>query len=160
HVIVFAPFYIALSSLLSAALFLYVLCYDLVVNVCKIRYIIYFITSVLHISADCIEDDHRPGISNMDKVIDRRSAYIHFHFSFFQRNEFFFSLCQGIIDFHFLLLFSLLFLIAVCALLQPFLWLCGTALLFPSYPGAHSSSSGFQSADAHFLSEVYGYHPM
>src|SRR5699024_12413447 len=111
HVIVFAPFYIALSSLLSAALFLYVLCYDLVVNVCKIRYIIYFITSVLHISAACIEDDHRPGISNMDKVIDRTSAYIHFHLSFFQRNEFFFSLCQGIIDFHFLFLFFLFFLI-------------------------------------------------
>ena len=48
---------------------------------------IHIIAFILEIPADCVEHDHRARISNMDKVIDGRSADIHPYFSFFQRDK-------------------------------------------------------------------------
>ena len=60
---------------------------NLVIHVCKVGNKIHIIAFILEIPADCVEHDHRARISNMDKVIDGRSADIHPYFSFFQRNK-------------------------------------------------------------------------
>ena len=74
--------------------------YDFVIYICKIGYIIDFVSFVFQISAHRIEYDHRTGISNMDKIVYGRSAYIHFYFSFLKRHELFFLLGQRIVKFH------------------------------------------------------------
>ena len=81
---------------------------DLVVHVSKVGYKIHLIALILKISADRIEYDHGTGVSDMDQVIDRGAADIHFYFSRLHRNELFFSSGKGIIDFHGLLLFFIL----------------------------------------------------
>ena len=98
--ILFAFFDIAGGNFFSADPFFNSLGNDLIIYICEVRYIVNLITFVLHISAHSIKNDHRSGISDMDKVIDRRPAYIHFHLSLFQRNKLFLSFCQGIVDLH------------------------------------------------------------
>ena len=74
---------------------------DLIVYICKVGYIIHIISFVFKISPDRVEYDHWSGISNMDKVIYGRPAYIHLYLSFFQRYKFFFFLCHCIKNLHF-----------------------------------------------------------
>ena len=47
-----------------------------------------------------LENNHRTGISDMDQIVYRRSADIHFYFSFFQRYKFLFSACQCVKNLH------------------------------------------------------------
>ena len=55
---------------------------------------------MLHIPSDRIEYDHRPGIPDVDQIINRGPAHIHPYFSFLNRYKFFFFLRQRIINFH------------------------------------------------------------
>ena len=84
--------------------------YDLIIHIGKIGDKIHFISSVFHIPAGGIEDNHGSGISYMNQIVNGRTAYIHLHLSLFQRNKFFFFLRKRIIKFHcfspFLFLFS------------------------------------------------------
>ena len=73
---------------------------DLIIYIGKVGYIIYFISFIFHISAHRIKNDHRAGISDMDQIVYRRSADIHFYFSFFQRYKFLFSACQCVKNLH------------------------------------------------------------
>ena len=73
---------------------------DLVIYVSEVGYKINFIAFVFHISAYCIKNDHRTCISDMDQIINCRSADIHADFSLFQRYKFFFSASQCIKKFH------------------------------------------------------------
>ena len=75
-------------------------CNDFIIYIGKVRNIVYIIAFVFHISSYGIEYNHRTCISNMNKVVYRWSAHIHFYFSFFKRYKFFFFLCQCVINFH------------------------------------------------------------
>ena len=88
--IFFALCNITLGYLIRRNAFLNRLFDDLIVYIRKIRHIIYIIAFILKISSDGIKYDHRPCISDMDKVINSRTAYVHLNFSFFQRYKFFF----------------------------------------------------------------------
>ena len=98
--ILFALFDVALGDFFRRYTLLDGFCNDLVIHIREIGYIVYFISLVLHISSHCVEDDHGSGISDVDKIVYGRTAHIHFYFSFLQRNEVFFSLCQGIVNLH------------------------------------------------------------
>ena len=65
-------------------------CNDLVIDIGKVRYIIYFITFMLQVTSDGIKHDHRSCISDMDQIVYRRTAYIHADFAFLKRHKFFF----------------------------------------------------------------------
>ena len=71
-----------------------------IVNVCKVLYVRYFISLMLHISAHGVENNIRTCVSNMNIVIYRRTAYIHFYFSGFHRYKLFFLSCKSIVNIH------------------------------------------------------------
>ena len=56
---------------------------------CKVGYKIHIVSFIFKISSDRIKHDHRSCISDMDEVVNSRSADIHLYFSFFQWNELF-----------------------------------------------------------------------
>ena len=80
--IFFALFDVLLGHLLGCTALFHGFFDDLVIHIRKVRHIIYFVSFVFHISAHSVKYNHRTGISNMDKVIYGRSAYIHTYFSF------------------------------------------------------------------------------
>ena len=86
----FALFDIALGDHGGLHAFLFCFFDDLIVHIRKIGNIIDLPALVLHISSDRIKYDHRPGIADMDQVIDRRSAHIHAHLSRLMWFELFF----------------------------------------------------------------------
>ncbi len=62
----------------------FIRCFDqFVIDIGEVRNILYIIAAELKIAADRIENDGRTGISNVNIVIDGRTANIHFHFSLF-----------------------------------------------------------------------------
>ena len=65
---------------------------DLVIHVCEVGYIVYFVTLVFHVTAHRIKYDHGAGIADVDQVVYGRSADIHFYLSRLQGLKFFFSL--------------------------------------------------------------------
>ena len=54
--------------------------YDLVIHVGKIGYKINVIAFVLKVSSDCVKYNHRPCITDMNKIIYGGAAYIHLDF--------------------------------------------------------------------------------
>ena len=56
--------------------------YYLVINICEILHEIHLVSYVLQISSESIEHDKRSGVSQMKKIVNRRSAHIDFHFIF------------------------------------------------------------------------------
>ena len=73
---------------------------NLIIHICKIGHVIYIVALVFKISAHRVKYDHRSCISNVDKIVNRRSADIHLNLSFLHRNKFFFSLRHRIIQLH------------------------------------------------------------
>ncbi len=71
---------------------------DLVINVSEVLYELDFIASVFEISPESIENYERSGISNVEEIVDRRSAHIHPDLALFDRYEFFLAVGQGIVD--------------------------------------------------------------
>ncbi|OAH63577.1 hypothetical protein AYJ66_17370 [Dietzia cinnamea] len=57
--------------------------YQLVIDIGEIRNISDIIPAELKITANRVKYDGRAGISNVDIIIDGRTANIHFHFSLF-----------------------------------------------------------------------------
>ena len=75
---------------------------DLVIYVCKVGYIVYFVSFIFQITADCIKNDHWTCITNMDQVVYSRSADIHFYLSLFKGYKFLFLTGQRIKNLHFI----------------------------------------------------------
>ena len=73
---------------------------DLVIHISKVRYIVYFVSFVLKIPADRIKYDHRSCISNMNKIVNGRSAHIHLNLARFDRHKLLFSAGQCVENFH------------------------------------------------------------
>ena len=73
---------------------------DLVIDIGKVGYIIDIVSFIFEVTSHRIKYNHRSCVSDMDKVVHGRSAYIHFYFSRFHRNKLFFSLCECIVDLH------------------------------------------------------------
>ena len=73
---------------------------DLVIYIGKVLHEFYFISPVFQIFAERIEYNKRSCVSNVEKVIYRRSANVNFKDSVFDRLQLFFSACHSIIDFH------------------------------------------------------------
>ena len=65
---------------------------DFVIHIREVGYIIYFKPLVFHITPYRIKYDHRPGIPDMDQIINRRPADIHPYLSLFDRHKFLFFL--------------------------------------------------------------------
>ena len=98
--IFFALFNVTCGDLFCRNAFLDGFLDDLVIYICKVGYIVYFISFIFHISSYRIKNDHRTGISNMDQIIYSRSADIHLYLALFQRYEFLFSPCQCVKNLH------------------------------------------------------------
>ena len=60
---------------------------DLVIHICKIGHIIDFIPPVLHITAHSVKHNHGSCISDMNQVVNRRSAHIHADLSLLNRHK-------------------------------------------------------------------------
>ena len=88
--ILFALCNVTLGNLFCCHAFFVCLCNDLVVNIGKVGYIIYFITFMLQVTSDGIKHDHRSCISDVDQIVYGRAAYIHADFAFLKRHKFFF----------------------------------------------------------------------
>ena len=73
---------------------------DLIIDIRKVGYIIYIVSFIFKVPSYRIKYDHRSRVSDVDKVVDGRSAHVHFYFSRLYRNELFFSLCECIVDLH------------------------------------------------------------
>ena len=73
---------------------------DLIVYISVVRNIFYLIALVLHKTTKGIKYNHRTRISDMNEVVNGRSADIHSDLSFFNRNELFLLLRHGIINLH------------------------------------------------------------
>ena len=73
---------------------------DLVIDIREVGDIIDFISLMLKVSADCVKDDHRPCVADMNQVVNCRSAYIHADLSGYKRNEFLFMHCECIENSH------------------------------------------------------------
>ena len=71
---------------------------DLVIHVSKVGYKVHIISLCLQITTNRVKYDHRSGISNMNKVIHGRTAYIHADLTLFQRNKILFFSCQCVIN--------------------------------------------------------------
>ena len=65
---------------------------NLVIHIRKIGYIIDLISLMLHIPPYCVKHNHRTCISNMNQIVNGRTAYIHLNLPLLKRNKFFFSL--------------------------------------------------------------------
>ena len=52
------------------------------------------------ITAHRIKYNHRTGIADMDQIIYGGAADIHFNLTGGNRHKVFFSLCQGVVNFH------------------------------------------------------------
>ena len=91
HVLL-ALFDITLGYFLSGDPFLDGFLDDLVVHVGKVRYIVDLIALMLQIAAQGIEHDHRTRVSDMNKIIYRRSADIDGNLARDDRYELFFFL--------------------------------------------------------------------
>ena len=81
---------------------------DLIVHIGKIGHIIDLIAFIFKISPHRIKHDHRPGIPDMDVIVNSRAAYIHLHLSRLQRHKFLFPSAQCVENFHCCSPFSLL----------------------------------------------------
>ena len=79
--IFFALFNITCGNLLRTYAFFDSFCNDFIVHVCKIGNVVHVIALVFHITAHRVKYNHRSCISNVDKVVNRRSADIHAYFS-------------------------------------------------------------------------------
>ena len=65
---------------------------NLIVYIGVVRNIFYLIALVLHITTKGIKNNHRTRISDMNQIVNSRSADIHSDLSFFNRNKLFFLL--------------------------------------------------------------------
>ena len=98
----FAFFDVALGDLLCAHTFFICLRNDLVIHIRKVGYVIDLIATIFHITAHRIKYDHRTGISDMDKIVNGRTAHIHPYLSRLKRDKFFFPFCLCIKNSHLL----------------------------------------------------------
>ena len=80
--ILFALGNIALGNGLGVHALLDGLLDNLVVYICEIGNIVDVIAFVLKIPSDCIKNDHRSCISNVDKIVYGRTAHIHLYLAF------------------------------------------------------------------------------
>ena len=94
---------VPLGDLLGGYSFLNGFVDDLVVHVSKVGHVVHIVSLVLKIPAHRIKHDHRPCVPDMDEIIDRGPADIHFHLPRLQGDEFLFSLSQCVIQLHLLL---------------------------------------------------------
>ena len=99
HVLL-AFFDIALGNLRCRDAFLVRLFDNLVIHVGKVRNVVDFVTLVFKIASQCIEDDHRPGIPDVNEVVDGRSADIHRDLSRRDRDKFLSFFCQCVVKKH------------------------------------------------------------
>ena len=97
---------IARGNLVRRNALLICLLYNFVIYIGKVGYIINLIALILQIAAAGIKHNHRPGVPDMDQIVNRRSADIHLHLSRINRNKFFLFLVHRIVEFH--LIFRLL----------------------------------------------------
>ena len=73
---------------------------ELVINVGDVGDIVDLAAAVFQITAQCVKDDHRAGIADMDIVIDRRAADIDAVLALLLGGEFLFPACHRIEDLH------------------------------------------------------------
>ena len=73
---------------------------DFVIYICKVGYIINLVSFIFHVSSYRIKNNHRTGISDMDQIVNCRSANIHLYLALFQRYEFLFSSCECVKNLH------------------------------------------------------------
>ena len=65
---------------------------NLVIHIRKVGHIIDLISLMLHIPPYCVKHNHRTCISDMNQIVNGRTAYIHLNLPLLKRNKFFFSL--------------------------------------------------------------------
>ena len=73
---------------------------DLIINICKIGYIIYIVSLICEIPSQCVKYDHWSCVSDVDIIIYGRSADIDSYFTFIDRYKFFFCSCKSIKNLH------------------------------------------------------------
>ena len=89
--ILFALCNIALGNNMGIYAFFIGLFDDFVVHIRKVGNKFHLISLVFKIPAHSVKHDHGTGISDMDQIVYRRAAHIHFHLSRCNRLKFFFS---------------------------------------------------------------------
>ena len=90
-------FDVTLGNFFGGNAFLVGFCDDFIIHIGKVGHIVDLVALVLHVTAGCVKNDHRAGISDMDKVINRGAADVHLDLSRLQRHKFFFFLCQCVV---------------------------------------------------------------
>lgn len=73
---------------------------NFIINICKVRNVIYIVSLIFEISSYRIKHDHWSGITDMNVVIYRRSTNIHSNLSLMYWNEFFLLFGKCIIQLH------------------------------------------------------------
>ena len=95
---------------------------DFIVNVSKVLNKIHLISTIFHISSECVKHAKRTSITDMDIVINCRSASVNLQFVWCNCFKFFFSSCESVKNFHITHLF-LPFLYILKVLFQVFQFL-------------------------------------
>ena len=65
---------------------------NLIVHIGKIGHKIHLVAFMLHVPSYRVKNNHRTGVSDMNKIIYGRSAYVHFDLPLLKGDKVFFSL--------------------------------------------------------------------
>ena len=95
------------GNFLHCGIFLVGSFYYLIVHVGEVLNVCHLISLVLKITSYRVKNNVGTRVSDMDIVIDRGAADIHFYLSGLHGHKFFLFSCKSIIDFHLLFSFIL-----------------------------------------------------
>ena len=73
---------------------------DFVINVCNVGNIFYLVAFVFKVTAQCVKNNCRAGIADVDIVVNCRAANVDFVFTFYQWNKLFFFAGKCVVNIH------------------------------------------------------------